>query len=137
MTAGESITVQVADALQACGIEYFLSGSFASNYYGIPRSTKDADFVLEMGGGIGQEFIANLGGDFVLDRQLSFETNTGTYRQILRHKKKLFTVELFLLSSDAHDQSRFKRRRTVQLFARKLWLPSPEDVIITKLRWAR
>jgi hypothetical protein len=31
MTAGESITVRVAEALEACGIPFLLSGSFASN----------------------------------------------------------------------------------------------------------
>jgi hypothetical protein len=31
MTAGESITVRVAEVLEACGISFLLSGSFASN----------------------------------------------------------------------------------------------------------
>jgi hypothetical protein len=78
-----------------------------------------------------------LGEDFILDGQLTFETNTGTLRQVLRYKKKAFKVELFLLSQDAHDQSRFQRRRAVLLHERRIWLPSPEDVVITKLRWAR
>ena len=137
MTAGESITVRVADALDACGIAYFLSGSFASNYYGIPRSTKDADFVLRTRSAIGSELAQRLGQEFLLDSQLEFETNTGTFRQLLHHKKRTFKVELFLLSQDPHDQAHFQRRRPVQLFERRLWLPSPEDVIITKLRWAR
>jgi hypothetical protein len=137
MTAGESITFQVAQALEACGIPFLLSGSFASNYYGIPRSTRDADFVLQAEHAAGPEFAKQLGEDFVLDPQLSFETNTGTLRQGLRHKKKAFKVELFLLSQDPHDQSRFERRRAVQLHDRRLWLPSPEDVVVTKLRWAR
>jgi hypothetical protein len=137
VTPGESITVRVADALEASSIPYLLSGSFASNYYGIPRSTNDADFVLQLERAAGAEFTAQLGEEFALDPQLSFETNTGTFRQMLRHRKSAFKVELFLLSADAHDQSRFQRRRPVALFERRLWLPSPEDVIVTKLRWAR
>lgn len=137
MTAGESIAVRVANALEACGIPYLLSGSFASNYYGIPRSTRDADFVLQSQRAIGPELAQQLGEDFILEPQLSFETNTGTFRQVLRYKKKPFKVELFLLSQDPHDQARFLRRRAVQLFEPRVWLPSPEDVIITKLRWAR
>jgi len=137
MTAGESITLRVAQVLEACGIPFLLSGSFASNYYGIPRSTRDADFVLQSQRAVGPEFAEELGADFLLDPQLSFETNTGTFRQVLRHKKKTFKVELFLLSQDSHDQARFARRRAVQLFERRVWLPSAEDVIITKLRWAR
>lgn len=137
MTAGESIAVRVANALEACGIPYLLSGSFASNYYGIPRSTRDADFVLQSQRAVGPDLAQQLGEDFILEPQLSFETNTGTFRQVLRYKKKPFKVELFLLSQDSHDEARFLRRRAVQLFEHRVWLPSPEDVIITKLRWAR
>ena len=137
VTSNESITVRVADALEACGIAYLLSGSFASNYYGIPRSTRDADFVVQVQGAVGSEFAQRLGEDFLLDPQLSFETLTGTFRQLIRHRKKAFKVDLFVLSSDPQDQARFQRRRAVQLFDRRLWLPSAEDVIITKLRWAR
>jgi hypothetical protein len=137
VTAGESIVVRVADALEAGGVAYMLSGSFASNYYGIPRSTKDADFVVQVRGALGADFAARLGEGFVLDPQLSFETNTGTFRQLLRHQGRGFKVELFALSQDAHDQTRFERRRPAPLFGRQIWLPSPEDVIVTKLRWAR
>jgi len=137
MTTEESITLSVAEALEACGIPFLLSGSFASNYYGIPRSTRDADFVLQTPGAVGQDVAKRLGNDFVFDPQLSFETNTGTFREELRHKKSAFKVELFLLSQDPHDQSRFARRREVRLHQRRLWLPSPEDVVVTKLRWAR
>ena len=137
MTAGESITLRVAEALEACGIPFLLSGSFASNYYGIPRSTKDADFVLQTQHVVGSEFARQLGEDFRLDPQLSFETNTGTFRQLLRHRNSAFKVELFLFSQDPHDQARFQRRRAVQLYDRRVWLPAPEDVVVTKLRWAR
>jgi hypothetical protein len=137
MTAGESMTMDVVKALEACGIPFLLTGSFASNYYGIPRSTRDADFVLQSQHAVGPHFAQQLGESFLLDPQLSFETNTGTFRQVLRHKNKTFKVELFLLSQDPHDQARFARRRAVPLFERRVWLPLPEDVIITKLRWAR
>src|SRR6267143_605356 len=115
--------LRVADALSACGIPYMLVGSFSSNYYGIPRSTKDADFVVELRGAAGEDFLGHLGDDFEADPQLSFETNTGTYRQIIKHRHSPFRIELFLLSADAHDQARFQRRVQVTLFGRQLWLP--------------
>jgi hypothetical protein len=137
MTPEASLMVRVADALAACDVPYMLAGSFSSNYYGIPRSTKDADFVIELLGGVGDRFMRRLGEDFLLDPQLSFETNTGTYRQLIQHKESPFKVELFLLSKDPHDQSRFRRRIVVAAFNRQLWLPTAEDVIVMKLRWAR
>lgn len=123
--------------MAAGGIPYLLAGSFASNVYGIPRSTKDADFVVQLHGGLGREFDKQLGDEFELDPQLSFETVTGTYRQLIRHSKSTFTIEIFLLSKDPHDQERFARRREQDFFGRQVWLLSPEDLIISKLRWAR
>jgi hypothetical protein len=137
MITGETITLHVVDALDKCGIPYFLAGAFSSNQYGVPRSTKDADFVLQLNSGVGADFTRALGEPFELDQQLSFETVTGTYRQMVRYRGSPFTVELFLLSSDAHDQERFRRRRQVELLGRNFWFPSAEDVIVTKLRWAR
>src|SRR5882762_4213767 len=119
--------LRVADALSACGIPYMLVGSFSSNYYGIPRSTKDADFVVKLLGGVGRDFMARLGADFEADAQLSFETDTGTYRQLIRHTSSPFKVELFLLSNDPHDQARFLRRVVVNAYGRDIWLPTAED----------
>jgi hypothetical protein len=65
VTASESVVVRVADALEAGGVAYMLSGSFASNYYGIPRSTKDADFVVQVPGALGEDFATRLGEDFI------------------------------------------------------------------------
>ena len=42
-----------------------------------------------------------------------------------------------MLSKDPHDQLRFQRRVEQQVFDRRLWLPTPEDVIVMKLRWGR
>jgi len=55
------IAHRVADALDACRIPYFLSGSFASNFYGIPRSTNDADFVLQSHSAVDASFAQRLG----------------------------------------------------------------------------
>ena len=48
MTPQEA-TVAVIEALEATDIPYMVVGSFSSNYYGISRSTKDADLVVELG----------------------------------------------------------------------------------------
>jgi hypothetical protein len=48
MSAGEAV-LTVIEALEACGITYILVGSYSTNAYGIPRSTQDADFVIELG----------------------------------------------------------------------------------------
>ncbi|MBI5759572.1 MAG: hypothetical protein HZA46_13720 [Planctomycetales bacterium] len=133
----EDATWHVIDALHAEGIPFLLVGSFSSNYYGISRSTEDADLVIDLAGRPAGSIKQHLASDFQLDPQISFETITGTTRDIVRVAGTDFKVELFRLSADPHDQERFRRRRRVQLFGREIWFPTAEDVIITKLRWCR
>jgi len=137
VTTIDDVTLRVIDALNGCGVAYMLVGSFSTNVYGIPRSTKDADFVLQLHGDIPAGFYEKLGQGFEIDPQLRFETNTGTCKQEMRFADTPFTVELFRLSGDAFDQERFRRRCMVRLFGRETFVPTAEDVVIMKLRWFR
>ena len=126
---------RVVDALERAGVPYMLVGSYSSNAYGIPRSTRDADFVIELGNVSPNTIAALLQPEIVIDAQLRFETITGTHRYIATHISSDFTVELFLLTDDPHHVERFKRRHRVEVADRALWLPTAEDVVIQKLRW--
>ena len=133
----DDVALRVAGALNSANIPFMLVGGFSSNYHGIPRSTKDADFVVQMNTPLSQNFARKLGPEFEAEEQLSFETNTGTQRQELSVKGTLFKVEVFRLSCDPHDQERFRRRIEVEVQGHKVLFPTAEDVIIWKLRWAR
>jgi hypothetical protein len=135
VTADEA-TAAVIDALEALGMPYLLVGSFSSNVYGIPRGTQDADFVVQLGGRSPAEIAARLGAAFRLDPQSSFETVTMTLRHVLKVVGTEFKIELFHLSDDPHDQERFRRRQRMKLYGREVSLPTAEDVIVTKVRWA-
>ncbi len=69
---------------------------------------------------------------------MQFESVTGTVRSIIDVQSIPFRVELFRLSGDPHDHVRFERRKRVfhAEFGRQVFISTPEDVIITKLRWA-
>jgi hypothetical protein len=131
-------TIAVIDALDAVGVPYMLVGSLASNLYGVVRSTKDADFVVQCHANAVPAIIDHLGPEFRLDPQVSFETVTATTRYIVEMRERSFRIELFRLTDDPHDQQRFQRRRSMSVsdFNRRVFVPTVEDVIITKLRWA-
>jgi len=130
---------QVAHALEATGIPHVLVGSMSSNVHGFARSTKDIDLVVQTDSKSLDRLFDALKSSFDLDPQASFETITGTLRHILVAKDSKFKVEIFHLSPDAHDQERFRRRLTVAYPAlnARVAILTAEDVIITKLRWAR
>ena len=133
----QAIVRQVIEALEGLGVAYMLVGSFSSNAYGVARNTQDADFVIQLGSVSTAELWSRLGPEFHLEPQMSFETVTGTTRYVLNVANDSFTVELFLVSDDPHDRARFDRRRQVALPDGPAYLPTPEDVVITKLRWSR
>ncbi len=131
--------VAVIEALECAHIPYMIVGSLAAGAYGITRSTKDADFVVQSGSTPLSAIVRQLGPEFLLDRQMSFETTTGTFKHVIDVAQSGFQIELFRLSDDAHDQQRFQRRREtfVPILSRNVFIPSVEDVIVTKLRWVR
>jgi hypothetical protein len=135
MKSDEAVVAMI-DGLEAAGVPYMIVGSLSSNYYGVPRSTRDADFVIDLPGKGIKGLLDQLGPTFQLDPQMSFEAITGTLRYKLSVVGTAFEVELFLLGNDAHDQTRFGRRRRVAFFGRQACIPSPEDVVVTKLRWS-
>jgi hypothetical protein len=135
MSAGEAV-LTVIEALEACGITYILVGSYSTNAYGIPRSTQDADFVIELGETSIGELARRLAPSIRIDPQMSFETVTMTRRYVAEVVGTAFKIEFFLLGNDPHHQERFRRRQLVNTLDRQVWLPTPEDVIVTKLHWA-
>lgn len=138
--SNEELTAAAVDALEACQIDYMLVGAFSSNAYGIARSTHDADFVVVVQPGQLRALVERLGPDFSLDLQMQMEGITGSVRNVITHVPSNFLIELFRLNTtDEHHEERFRRRRRerVEGIQREAWLPTPEDVLIQKLRWQR
>jgi hypothetical protein len=134
----EEATLAVIDALEALAIPYMVVGSLSSNLYGIPRSTHDADFLLQFDAESPlRRLMDHLGPAFRLDPQMTFETVTLTSRYNLDVIDTPFKIELFRLSDDPHDQERFRRRRRMKTLGRDVSMPTAEDVVITKARWLK
>lgn len=134
---GTDSLLMLIEAFDRAEIPYMIVGSYSSNFYGIPRLTKDADVVVHLRSEEWSKLPTILPEGIELEDQMSFEMVTSTRRELLRIKGSLFQIELFRLSEDRHDLSRFERRRQVEIFpGRQVFLPSAEDVIIQKIRWS-
>jgi hypothetical protein len=133
---GTEAVLDVIAALEDCGVPYVLVGSYATNAYGIPRSTQDADFVIEPGETSISELARRIAPSIRIDPQMSLEAVTMSRRYVAEVVGIPFKIELFLLEDDPHSQSLFRHRRPVSVRDRQVWLPTPEDVIVTKLHWA-
>jgi hypothetical protein len=136
---GNEALGHLVSLLNRHGLAYMLVGSYSSNAYGIPRATNDADIVVATLDATFELIGSSLGDGYQTESQLEFELITGTVRRKISFTPINFVLEIFQLSDDPFDQSRFKRRVEVQssLLGGSVWLPTPEDVIVQKLRWSR
>ena len=134
---GTASLMKLIVAFDLAEIPYMIVGSYSSNFYGIPRSTKDADLVVHLPSAEWAKLPHILPDGIEIEDQMSFEMVTSTRRELLRVKDSLFQIELFRLSDDPHDRSRFERRRRVEIFPNlEVFLPTAEDVVVQKLRWS-
>lgn len=129
--------LHVLDALNSLKTRYVVSGSLASNLYGIARLTLDADLIVEIDSAELSELARRLPPRIHLDPQMAFETVTGTCRYVVTNQDTRFKVELFLLSDDPFDQERFRRRVPIVLQGKEAFVTSAEDVVIQKVRWLK
>ena len=53
--------------LNRTGVTYYLTGSMASNYWGIPRSTHDLDFVVQLPVAAVPRIVHEFSGDFYIE----------------------------------------------------------------------
>lgn len=137
----ESLAIKVVEATEAAGVDFMVVGAIAAGAYGVPRSTKDVDLLLAVNvvGGVAA-VIQALEPLVQFGSQVVFDTLTWGRRHVGQSRSSPpFKVELFELFEEPFVQEEFRRRQQVfvPMLGRSTWLPTPEDVIVQKLRWGR
>jgi hypothetical protein len=123
------------DALEAAGIPYMVTGSVASFVYGLPRFTHDLDLVVQMRKAHIARLASELGTGWYVDSEWIEEAIArGSQFNVISHETG-FKVDVWLLTDEPFDQSRFSRRRCEEIEGRGISVPSAEDAILAKLRW--
>lgn len=137
----EELAIQVIEAAETLGVDFMAVGAIAAGAYGIPRSTRDVDFLVSIRiPGAVNALIAQLDSCVQFDPQVVFDTITWGRRHIGQSRgTPPFKVELFETFDGPFVDSEFGRRQRVfvPMLNRSTWLPTPEDVIVQKLRWGR
>jgi hypothetical protein len=129
--------VQVVGALEQLGIPYVVVGSFASTYWGRPPTTHDADLVVEIDPQQATQLADLLVGDFYAPAFMIEEAVRKSDQFNVIHLKTGFKVDLWPRKDTEYDRTSFYRHLTGTIFDRDMQILSPEDVILSKLRWYR
>ena len=131
----------IFDEAENLNTPHMAVGAIAAGAYGIPRATKDIDLLVSVDSKNGiQQLMQGLGKFIEFDLQVQFDTITWGRRYVgTSRMPPPYKVELFEMFDDDFVHCEFDRRRKtfVPILNREVWLPTAEDVIVQKIRWAR
>ncbi|MBN1805654.1 MAG: hypothetical protein JW837_10415 [Sedimentisphaerales bacterium] len=137
MTSQASFLQILIEKLNQAGIEYMLSGSYSSSLYGLPRATNDTDIIIEASKEQLTAFIKSLGDDYYVNPSTALEalSNRAMFNVIDIHNS--FKADFIIRKDRPFSREEFQRRQKSTIMALDIWVVSPEDVILSKLEWAK
>jgi hypothetical protein len=127
----------VVGRLETAGIPYMLTGSVAMSFYAEPRMTRDVDIVVELAPGDEKRVAQLFSPDYYVSEEAVGSAIVAQTLFNLFDLARLVKVDLVVRKDDDFRRHEFNRRQQFQLGGRKVWLASKEDLILSKLVWAR
>jgi hypothetical protein len=118
-------------------IEYYVTGSMASNYWGMPRSTHDLDFVIRMDPGAVNRLVDAFAPDFYIDKAAIEAAFSPPFQFNAIDTRSALKVDFWLPTPAPFDQEMLRRRVRKTVDGVPAWIATAEDVILHKLIWNR
>jgi predicted nucleotidyltransferase len=137
MTEELEVLKTVTRRLSAAGIEYMVTGSMAVNYYAVPRMTRDIDLVVALSEGDADRIEALFGEAFYLDRQAvrSAIEQRASFKII--ETERVVKVDFVVRKESEYRRTELTRRRRITIDGAEVFVVAPEDLVLSKLDWAR
>lgn len=127
----------VSRRLELAGIAFMLTGSVAMNYYAQPRMTRDIDLVVALSGVDTETVVRLFEPDYYVDRQAVARAIARRSVFNLIHHSSVIKVDCIALKSDGYRREEFARRRQITIGDFATWIVTREDLILSKLYWAK
>jgi len=127
----------IVTRLESAGIDYMLTGSVALNSYAQPRMTRDIDLVVAFVMKDVARIAEVLGDDYYVSEEAAREAvmNQSSFNAV--HQETLIKVDFMIRKREDYRQHEFTRRVRLIVADFELWVVSKEDLILSKLHWAR
>lgn len=109
----------------------------AMSFYIVPRMTRDSDIVIILSGKDIKKFVKLLSDDFLIDEYMIRESLEKKMMFNIFDKKNLFKIDFIIKLNGEYEDLKFVRRNRLKINGFEIYVISLEDLIISKLMWAR
>ncbi|RKY55794.1 MAG: hypothetical protein DRP89_02580 [Candidatus Neomarinimicrobiota bacterium] len=128
-------------AFDKLGVSYFIAGSVASSFYGVPRATIDVDMVSDLKPQHVHSLVEMLGAAYYIDEEMILKAIQEQSSFNLIHLNTMLKVDIFIIKGTPYNLKALQRRRKDTFDEEKesieFYIGSPEDIILSKLEWFR
>lgn len=131
------IVREVSVRLDGAGIAYMLTGSMAMNYYAQPRMTRDIDVVVALRPMDAARVVQLFSGDYHVSREAVDSSIAHQSLFNLIHNESVIKVDCIVRKQTEYRLTEFNRRQRIKIEDFETWIVSKEDLILSKLFWAK
>jgi len=133
----QELLIDCLKRLNRAEIAYMVTGSMASNFWGIPRSTHDLDFAIQLPAAVISKIIDEFSSDFLIDEYAIRAAYRPPFQFNAIHRLSSLKVDFWLPANIPFEREMFRRRAQKPIFGVPAWIATPEDIILHKLHWDR
>jgi len=137
MTSQKEFLKSVVENLQQAGIDYVICGSIAASFYGVERSTQDADIIIDPTEEQITNFLKLLGDAYYVSSDAALEALKQNTMFNIIDVENAWKADLIIRKKTDFHTEEFHRKRKEKLLGKDLYILSPEDTILSKLEWAK
>ena len=132
-----NILRDVSGKLDRSGLDWMLTGSMAMNYYAQPRMTRDIDLVVALAQADTEIILSLFQPEYYVAREAVAGAIADESLFNIIHNQSVIKVDFIVRKHTLYRRAEFERRRRVALGDFSTWIVSKEDLILSKLDWAK
>lgn len=131
------IVRDVSRRLDTANIGYMLTGSMAMNYYAQPRMTRDIDVVVALRNEDADRVVNLFSPDYYVSPEAVASSIAQQSLFNLIHNESVIKVDCIIRKQNEYRLTEFSRRQRIKIQDFETWIVSKEDLVLSKLFWAR
>ncbi len=131
------VVARIIQVLKEYEIPYAIVGGYSAIYWGRPRFTQDADLLVDLKMSQAKLLVSALENEFVISLDAVQDAIRQRSEFNLIHQAEVFKTDLWVVANTPYDRQVLERRTRGELGGSEVYYQSPEDTILSKLRWCK